>query len=353
VRHDEPVHADQPGPADLLTPLLVLGAVVALVSTGFAHGFWWENLHNGLLALAFGGVAAWTLLLRPRQREALLFAAVGILEGVLFFGRQVAHGGPGGSDTWWGWFGVWPLALILAALTWAVLCFPEGHFLSRTWHSVGVGIAVIAVALSLVSAFWPVEYGAAGIHTPAPFELGAADVARSVWDAVAHPAYALFQLTWLAGVLARWRRANGVLRQQLAWLGGAVGVATAVLLLGLAVWHSPRLGLLVTPIVPVVAGWSMVSLNLSLGRVVEETRASGGLANLSPRENEILDLLAQGLSNKAISDQLHLSIKTVEPVISSIFTKLQLPADESTNRRVLAVLAVLEGASGTGSRADS
>ncbi len=51
--------------------------------------------------------------------------------------------------------------------------------------------------------------------------------------------------------------------------------------------------------------------------------------------------MAQGLSNRAISEQLHLSIKTVEPIVSSIFSKLRLPADATTNRRVLAVLALL------------
>jgi DNA-binding NarL/FixJ family response regulator len=82
-------------------------------------------------------------------------------------------------------------------------------------------------------------------------------------------------------------------------------------------------------------------VRLSLSRLIEKTRASGGLAGLSPRENEVLDLMAQGLSNRAISEQLHLSIKTVEPIVSSIFSKLQLPADATTNRRVLAVLALL------------
>lgn len=334
-----PVSADQPRPADFLTPLLVLGAVVALVSTGFAHGVWSENLHNGLLALAFGGAAAWILLIRPGQREAFFLAAVGVLEGVLFLGRQVAHHSPSDVHRWWGWFGVWPLALMLGVLTWAVLCFPEGRFLSRTWRSVGWAVAAVAVALSLMSALWPVEYASAGIRTPHPFHVEAPELARRLWDAAAHPAYALFQLTWLAGVFARWRRANGILRNQLALLGAAVGVATVALVTGLMVWHSPQLGLLVTPLVPIAAGWSMVRLSLS--RVVDESRASGGLASLSPRENEVLDLMAQGFSNKAISEELHLSIKTVEPIVSSIFTKLQLPADATTNRRVLAVLALL------------
>ncbi len=321
-------------------PLLLLGVVVALVSTGFAHGFWLANLHNALLALAFGAVGAWTLLLRPHHREALLFGASGILEAVLFLGRQVAHQGLGDADAWWGWIGVWPLAIVLAVITWAVLCFPEGRFLSPRWRVAGISIMVIAVGCSLLSALWPVEYESAGIHLPPPFELGGRERARDVWNAIAHPAYALFQLTWVVGVADRWRRANGILRGQLALLGATVGLVTAGLLIGLAVWHSPRLGLLATPLVPVTAGWIMI--RLSLTRVIEKTRASGGLADLSPRENEVLDLIAQGFSNKAISERLHLSIKTVEPIVSSIFIKLQLPADATLNRRVLAVLARLD-----------
>jgi DNA-binding CsgD family transcriptional regulator len=322
-----------------LVPLLLLGLVVAMVSAGLAHGFWLANVHNGLLALAFGGVAAWTLLLRPNHREALLFAAAGALEGVLFLGRQIAHEGHGDAARWWGWIGVWPLAMVLAVITWAVLCFPEGRFLSPGWRLVGIAVMAIAVVCSLLSALWPVEYGSAGIVLPHPLHVGGLHVAREVWDAVAHPAYALFELTWVLGVAARWRRANGILRDQLALLGVAVGLATAALLIGLALWHSPRLGLLVTPLVPVAAGWIMV--RLSLTRVIEMTRASGRLAGLSPRENEVLDLMAQGLSNMAISQRLHLSVKTVEPIVSTIFIKLRLPADSTMNRRVLAVLALL------------
>ena len=49
--------------------------------------------------------------------------------------------------------------------------------------------------------------------------------------------------------------------------------------------------------------------------------------------------MARGRSNAAICDELHLSIKTVEPIVSTIFTKLGLHADAASNRRVLAVLA--------------
>lgn len=340
LRHDGLVTTAEAQARDLLAPLLLLGVVVSLVSAGLAQGFWLANAHNGLLAVAFGGVAAWTLLLRPNHREAILFGAAGVLEAVLYLGRQVAHQAVGDADTWWGWIGVWPLALVLAVTTWAVLCFPEGRFLSARWRWLGIGIMAIALFCSLLSALWPVEYSSAGIDLPHPFQIGGLGHARDIWDVTAHPAYAMFQVVWVVGVIARWRRSNGVLRDQLALLGAVVGLTTLALLVGLAVWHSPRIGLLTTPLVPVAAGWIMI--RLSLTRIIEVTRASGGLAGLSPRENDVLDLIAQGLSNKAISEQLHLSIKTVEPVVSSIFTKLQLPADGTINRRVLAVLALLE-----------
>jgi hypothetical protein len=63
---------------------------------------------------------------------------------------------------------------------------------------------------------------------------------------------------------------------------------------------------------------------------------------LTPRELEVLDLMAKGLTNAAICEQLHLSIKTVEPVVSSVFTKLGLPPGRESNRRVLAVLAYVD-----------
>lgn len=62
---------------------------------------------------------------------------------------------------------------------------------------------------------------------------------------------------------------------------------------------------------------------------------------LSERELRVLSLMAEGLSNAAIGDTLFLSSRAVERDISSIFAKLELPAAEEHNRRVLAVLAFL------------
>jgi DNA-binding NarL/FixJ family response regulator len=65
------------------------------------------------------------------------------------------------------------------------------------------------------------------------------------------------------------------------------------------------------------------------------------LDELSDREREVLSLLAEGRSNRAIAQQLHLSSRAVERHVQGIFETLHLPATADDNRRVLAVLALL------------
>jgi DNA-binding NarL/FixJ family response regulator len=67
------------------------------------------------------------------------------------------------------------------------------------------------------------------------------------------------------------------------------------------------------------------------------------LDELNEREREVLSLIAEGRSNKAIGKQLHLSPRAVERHVQAIFRKLDLPESEDDNRRVLAVLALLGG----------
>ena len=66
-----------------------------------------------------------------------------------------------------------------------------------------------------------------------------------------------------------------------------------------------------------------------------------GLARLSAREREILDLLAEGRSNIAIAEHLHLAARSVEKHVTAIFAKLDLPPARTDHRRVLAVLRYL------------
>ncbi|WP_406445714.1 response regulator transcription factor [Streptomyces sp. NBC_01613] len=67
------------------------------------------------------------------------------------------------------------------------------------------------------------------------------------------------------------------------------------------------------------------------------------LLELTPREHEVLSLMAQGRSNAAIAGRMFVSEKTVSKHSYSIFTKLGLEPSEDDNRRILAVLAYLEG----------
>jgi DNA-binding NarL/FixJ family response regulator len=65
------------------------------------------------------------------------------------------------------------------------------------------------------------------------------------------------------------------------------------------------------------------------------------LARLTPREREVLALMAEGRTDRGIREALWLSQKTVEAHVRNIFRKLELPATPSENRRVHAVLTFL------------
>jgi DNA-binding NarL/FixJ family response regulator len=76
-------------------------------------------------------------------------------------------------------------------------------------------------------------------------------------------------------------------------------------------------------------------------RLVRRRRERDPLAALSEREQAVLGLMAQGLTNAALAEELFISPKTVEGYVRSIFTKLDLAPGEREHRRVLAVLQFL------------
>ena len=78
-----------------------------------------------------------------------------------------------------------------------------------------------------------------------------------------------------------------------------------------------------------------------VSRLVGRRQQEGALDVLSAREREVLELMAEGRSNQAISERLFLSARAVERHVTGIFEKLRLPASSDDNRRVLAVLAFL------------
>lgn len=67
------------------------------------------------------------------------------------------------------------------------------------------------------------------------------------------------------------------------------------------------------------------------------------LTVLTRRERDVLALVAEGRSNRSVADRLSISVKTVEAQVATIFSKLGLEESADDNRRVLAVLAYLDG----------
>ena len=81
-----------------------------------------------------------------------------------------------------------------------------------------------------------------------------------------------------------------------------------------------------------------------VARMVGRKRRVDPLDALTPREREVLSLMAEGLSNQGIADRLVVGAPAVEKHVTSIFSKLDLGHDRSESRRVLAVLTLLRAA---------
>ena len=126
------------------------------------------------------------------------------------------------------------------------------------------------------------------------------------------------------------------------------GIATRVL-----AEHPARLGYLlkdrVTDIDDFVGTLRRVTLGGTaldpqvVARLLDAEPDGGPLDALTPREREVLQLIAEGLSNPAIADRLGITLRSTEKYVSAIFAKLDLPDTGSEHRRVLAVLQFLKG----------
>jgi DNA-binding NarL/FixJ family response regulator len=79
-----------------------------------------------------------------------------------------------------------------------------------------------------------------------------------------------------------------------------------------------------------------------VAQLLGRRRGPSAVDALTPREREVLELMAEGRSNAGIAAALVLTVRAVEKHVASIFQKLRLAPSESENRRVLAVLAYLE-----------
>jgi DNA-binding NarL/FixJ family response regulator len=90
----------------------------------------------------------------------------------------------------------------------------------------------------------------------------------------------------------------------------------------------------------VAAGGSAID-PVIVSTLLARRRDDDVLSELTPREREVLELMAEGRSNQGIADRLVITVRSVEKYVSSIFGKLGLPSGGSESRRVHAVLLYL------------
>ena len=90
----------------------------------------------------------------------------------------------------------------------------------------------------------------------------------------------------------------------------------------------------------VVRGGSAIDPAI-VSALVRRRRADDPLARLTPRERQVLELMASGTSNQGIADQLVITLRAAEKYVSSIFDKLGIASTRNESRRVLAVLLYL------------
>jgi DNA-binding NarL/FixJ family response regulator len=110
----------------------------------------------------------------------------------------------------------------------------------------------------------------------------------------------------------------------------------------LAGGHKPQPSM-VGALYRIVAGETVVDPAI-IDAAMSSATTNDRLSGLSPRELEVLHLLAQGLADRWVCDQLVLSPRTVASHVRNIFTKLAIPGSDHDNRRVHAVLIYLSNA---------
>ncbi len=87
-------------------------------------------------------------------------------------------------------------------------------------------------------------------------------------------------------------------------------------------------------------GWPAIDRQV-VSALPQRRRSENPIALLTPREREVLELMATGTSNQGIADKLVITTRAIEKYVSSIFDKLGIPSTRNDSRRVMAVLLYL------------
>ena len=216
-----------------IAPALALGFVIAhQIAYGSADAAQWTFGVGFVVYAAVGGLIADRY---PRNPVGWLFCAVGVVFAAGDFVADYADhpGNPGATPLAVFNNATGPASLVVLAL--ALMLFPTGRFLSAGWRRAGVFVIAANLALSLVLALEPGKlFANSGVENP----LGV-DAAAGLLHALADAGglvLAATVLIALAAIVARFRAARGIERQQLKWLAllAVLGVAVLALLLVIA-----------------------------------------------------------------------------------------------------------------------
>ncbi|RBP64217.1 regulatory LuxR family protein [Brevibacterium sanguinis] len=313
-------------------PPLLAGAVsgAALVIAGAAI----PGVESALLVPALFVLAG---VLGPLWQAAALtcrlLVAIGAAHSIAFAAASAARIGPDGA-AWWHLLAQLLFVSGFALLVVLASAYPAGPVPGPAWW------AFSALVLPLLAA----------VSGPTPAVLGEGrlgPITALLPSAVADAAVLVFALPPAAAVIAvtRFVRDGRDVRGRLTLPLAAVLLVGVLLTIGALVpgGFSTAAFLLAAPLLPValVAG-SRTSAPAG-GAGLPDSVAAARLAALTPREREVLALMAEGRGNVEIGRALHISLSAVEKHSTAIFSKLGVSGQPGRHRRVAAVVTYLRG----------
>jgi hypothetical protein len=160
---------------------------------------------------------------RPRNPLGWLLLLLGLGFTLSFFsteylGRAAISGWPLPGAVWVAWLSTWTFVLnVSIAFGWIPLLFPTGRVLSPRWVPVAWAIGIVTVVGAAASALDPVELNGVGVAYANPVGVAAIEASIDVISALFMPAIAVLGALSVASLLLRFRRSQGVERQQLRW----------------------------------------------------------------------------------------------------------------------------------------
>lgn len=292
------------GVAVTVTVAMVLATVAISADPGL-----WKLV---LIAIALGVPGALSATLHPRNPVGWLLLAVAFVFGCLGLAGQWLAAGH--HSAWATWAVDRAGAIVVPLTVLALLLMPDGRLPSARWRPVVV--AVLSTQLAVIAA-WTLLTGTPA--SPNPIGVLPADWGWAV-DTIGNWMLQGPLLLAVAAVVVRSRRRAD--RSRLAALLSGVAGFALLAIVGHVFWPSAADALDALGATLLGAGITITLLRLPEPSRVDQSTAE--TPELSPREREVLELVAQGLTNREIAERLHISPVTARNHVSRILTKLSL-----------------------------